>query len=128
MKTRIRRFLLISLIALLLICVGVFSWITNYMVRESDVIATSFGEQLSEYGITQFARGLFDGEPRLVGVRKRVDGKDFQPYCPVFAELLDETSVTERIFPADSVFDVHGEKIHAFLRKSVRHRDGISSA
>lgn len=44
MKQKNTRFLWISLISILALCVGVFVWITSYMVRESDKAINRVGE------------------------------------------------------------------------------------
>lgn len=44
MKKKNTRFLWISLISILALCVGVFVWITSYMVRESDKAINRVGE------------------------------------------------------------------------------------
>ena len=55
-KTRVSRFLWTSLICLALLCVGVFAWITRYMLRESDTVITQVVNIYMEEMNTQIQR------------------------------------------------------------------------
>ena len=112
MKTRIRRFLLISLIALLLICVGVFSWITNYMVRESDVtineVVNIYMEEVNLQLKRHFSSRATMQLTQVDGIVTRTPPESISEYSQEFVEEMTLNGLS-RDFCYLALYDTQGK-------------------
>lgn len=103
MNKKIIRFLKISLITVLILCVGVFTFLTWFMIRESDKTITSVANTYMEGVNTQLQRHF----ETLVEMRlKQIEGI-VQATPPESVEKLDEESIsrlTQQALSEDIVY------------------------
>ena len=94
MKKKINRFLWISLAGILLLCVGVFTWMTRFMLRESDRTINTVGgiymEEMNHQMQLHFNSIIDMQLSQVEGIVWRTSPDAFQEYGQ---EMLNELTI-----------------------------------
>lgn len=94
MKKKTNRFLWLSLVGILALCVGVFTWMTRFMLRESDRTINEVGgiymEEMNRQMQLHFTSIIDMQLSQVEGIVWRTPPEDFEKYD---RELIDELTI-----------------------------------